>query len=75
MNLNPAMYPKPVRKVSRRNDTPSEPGTLRHEDIAERAIDDDVDEEPIDFGDEDDDGGNDPKPDDDSKKTPIYRSA
>ena len=41
------------------------------EDVAERALDDDIDDAPTDFGEDEDDGGDDPKPDDDSKKTPT----
>lgn len=48
---------------------PSEPGALHHEEVAERAIDDEPDDQPIDFGEEGDD--DDPKPDDDSMKTPA----
>lgn len=40
--------------------------------IAERAINDDIEDKPIDFGEFDDDvDGDDPKPDDDAKKTPT----
>ena len=48
---------------------PSEPRAFDHEELAERAIDDEPDDDqPLDFGEDDDD---DPKPDDDSKKTPV----
>ena len=53
---------------------PSEAGVLHHGEIAERAIDDDLDDDqPLDFG-EDEDDDQDHKPDDDSKKILITKS-
>ena len=46
---------------------PSEPGMLDHEDIVERATDDEPDDQPIQDGHDEDD----PKPDDDSKTIPA----
>ena len=47
------------------------PGALDHEEIAERAIEDEPDDDqPLDFG-EDEDGDDDHKPDDDSMKKPV----